>query len=228
MTPIPDEHHSARELQETFARLGRERSSKRVVRRHVPARRALAIAVASLLACAAVAGAVRLVVGDGTIVRGEQSPGKELRRAPRDRTLAAARAHDPVGGFDWGMRAYASAAGGRCLLVGRLDAGRIGRVTDGRFEPFSTDSPGTCSSAGSHSLVATRIYPAADGGRTVLFGFFDRTIHSARIESPRGDHAVDIAPDGTFLTVSRGRRPARETLVLTGVRTERRVLEPGR
>lgn len=222
MSRIPEHHRAARELEETFARLGRERAGRRAPggRR---AQRAVMIALAALLLSAAVAGAVRLLTDDGPPVPGERQLPNDIKRAPADRSLALARADDPHGSLSWGLRSYASSSGGRCLVAGRLKDGRLGVLRDGRFRPFASDAPGVCSPRDAHSLVANQVYPGTDP-RTALFGFVDRTITSARVQSGGRSTPVPIATDGTFLVVWTGTRPPAGTLILKGPTEIRRPL----
>lgn len=228
MTKIPQDHRAARELYDAFVQLGRERAeespaARRPRRRN--RRRALLVLVLAVLVPAAAAGAAHLLLDGGSAVPHEPKLPPDVRRAPADRALAAATATDPDRALPWGLRLYASAAGGRCALVGRVRTGALGVVRDGRFRAFTPDAPGMCAQPGQRTLVATQASGTGPARRSVLFGFVDRSVTEVRIVDGNRSKTVTIAPDGSYIFVSAA--PFSGTLVLASKDGEtRRDLAP--
>jgi hypothetical protein len=205
MTKIPEEHKAARELYDAFVTLGRERAqlqdgSKRPRRRR-SGRRLVLILTIAILAPAAAAGAY-VLLGSPALVPDEPQLPPDVRRAPADRALAAARAADPAGGLPWAMRLYPSADGGRCALIGELKGGALGVFRQGRFHTFAPDAPGACAPSGQRRLIAAQGSGIAPNHRSVLFGFVDRSVTSIRIVDGGRETPVPIAPDGSYIVVT--------------------------
>ena len=207
MTKIPDEHSAARELYDAFVAAGRERSGQPALpaeadRSRWRTRRVLIAVPVVLLTLVTGAGAARILLDDGPAVPGEPKVSPNVRREPADAALAAVRAADPYGGLPWGERLYSSATGGRCALIGRVRDGTLGVVRDGRFSALAPDAPGACGRAGARRLIARQ--ESADANpRSVLFGFVDRSVRSIDIVAGAQRTRVPIAPDGSYLVVTK-------------------------
>ena len=228
MTKIPEEHRAARDLYDSFAALGEEEAARRASAsrggwwRRWRMRRAFGVVPVALLTLVAAAGAGRVLFDDDAVLPGDRGAPSETRRAHRDAALTAVRAADPDGGLPWGMRLYTSAAGGRCAIVGRVRGQALGRMVRGQFLPLAADVPGTCGSAGAHMLIA-RNENAEAPARSVLFGFVDRSVRGMSIVDAGRRRAVPVAPDGSFLVVTK-RRLGGELRINTDGRTIRRDL----
>jgi hypothetical protein len=209
VTPIPDSHPAARDLQRQFAELGRRQqgAARRVRRRRgLSVRRPAVLAAALLGLAAAGAGATKLLVADQPgRVAGDAGAGEGLRQAPRDARLASAVTADPGGGLPWGLRTYVNTSGDTCLVVGRLLHGRLGVLQSGRFQELASDVPGHCESGGDHLFFSRTTYGAGGDYRTVLLGLADRQVRAVMLRTGSREVPVQIGDDGSFLVVLAGR-----------------------
>jgi hypothetical protein len=209
MSRIPPEHQAARGLEESFRRLGEERSAARRRRkRPSPIARVLVTALAALLAVSAAAAGTKVFLNDGGSVAPESQPPGSLKRSPADRRLAQAKSADPVERAPWGLRLYTGAGGKTCVLAGRLVGGRIGVLQGTTFTELPWSAPGVCTDLNRvHVLVGSRRYGGvvAAGGRSLLYGVADRTVSGLALStSPAVRRPIPIAADGTFIVALQG------------------------
>jgi hypothetical protein len=227
VSEIPREHEAARALQREFERLGRERAAAAgaTARRRGPRRRrTLVLALVATLLLAAVAAAATGLLWDDDPVSSEREPlSPALERAPGDARLSPVRVPDPVEGPPWGARTYTSRLGLPCIYVGRVQAGRLGLVRDGRFAPYTGRVGGQCATEpDQHLTFSVRRSSEPDGGRSLVYGLVDRTVTSVALLRGVRRETLPIAPDGVFLHVSAGAEALRgaqlETVVAGRVR----------
>jgi hypothetical protein len=205
MSKIPPENEAARSLEQSFRRLGelRARDGRRK-RGPAPVGRGMLIAVAVLLALSAVAAGTKVFVADGGSVSPEHRL-RDLRRSPADRHLAQASRPDPVERGRWGLRLYTNTTGDACVVVGRVIAGRLGLVQNGRFSELPATAPGVCTDLRHlHVLATVRWIGATSGGRTLLYGIADRTIRGLSVVANGASSPIPIAADGSFIMVLKG------------------------
>lgn len=118
-----------------------------------------------------------------------------------------ATAPDPDGGPSWVVARFVNENGRECAAVGRLVAGRFGRVQgDGRFQPLGVGPGGVCGDAKQEFVHAIGVYPG-DGSRearTILFGIAGSVV-PAMVLAPDGSrHRLTRGARGGFLVVMRG------------------------
>lgn len=224
MSPIPDDHTAARDLERAFVELGRRRAEasgpspqpQPPRRRRRPARRVLVLAALATVGLAAVAGGAAIFTGDGAPKRSDRGAPPASRPLPPGLALAAASAADPSGALPWGVRVFESRAGGRCVVAGQVRDGVLGVFAGGAFAALPADSQNACAPAGEHIVIAARSAPGGGAPRTILVGTVDRTVRSMRIVGAAGPAAVKIAADGSFILVRLGANALRgDTLVVS-------------
>lgn len=187
------------ELGEQLLQASREVAARRQDERRRRRRRLQAIvsALAAIVVpsgALAVAGAFR----DGQVLSGDPAGGESPARDPD--VVSGSAVADPDGGqYPWALRIFTSAGGRECILVGRLQNGRIGRLENGSFRAFERDAPGACSDLRRQSLVllsATYV----DIDRTAIYGFAVGS-DSVRVRVGRTVTRVKTHAFGSYLVV---------------------------
>jgi len=213
VTKIPEEHHAARALEESFRALGAQRARRRRRRPAWGWGRIVVAALTSVFVVAGVATGTKVFLGDGGMLRSDAGDVGSLHGRidpdPTYRQLAQATAADPHERARWGMRMFKSRTGETCLVLGRVVDGRLGVVRQGQFKRLPTRATGMCAPLeAEHVVLATRTYYDTPERRSVLYGAVDRTVSEAHILAVTGRTTpVAIAPDGTFLVVRSGANP---------------------
>jgi hypothetical protein len=212
VTKVPPDRQSTHALYEELERAGRRMAAeRRPARRRAPWRSgALAPALSALLAILVVGGGVavgtKVFTADDDPLPSDSGAPADVRHAPSDAHVAQATSRDPVDArARWGLRLYPNGRGDTCVLAGRLQDGRLGRVLDGRFSELPAGAPGFCTDLeAEHAMVVTRGATAGTGPRALLYGAVDRTVTGLSLGRPGAERPVTIAPDGTYLVVGVG------------------------
>lgn len=124
-----------------------------------------------------------------------------------DPQLSQSRVPDPVDDIDWGLRVYNEpGTGRRCVVLGQLLAGNLGRASAGRFRPFGPRPKAYCKERDQRWMIIVRRFAVPpDGRRTAVFGVVDRTVLSLGIGRDAPGIPMPIGPDdGTVLYVVKG------------------------
>jgi hypothetical protein len=208
---IPPDRRSTHELYEQFREAGqRKAKAQRAARRRTWVSQVPGPALGAVLAFLVVGGGIavgtKVFTSDEAPLKGDPSPGADVRRAPGARQLAQAVVDDPsVAGARWGVRVYPNDRGDTCVTGGRYVDGRVGREVSGQFREYGTDVQGLCTDlASEHASVVLRSYSVASEQRTLVYGVVDRTVRGVAL-GPRGNpKPVPVAPDGSYLVVGRG------------------------
>lgn len=129
-------------------------------------------------------------------------PRTKVWRPVFDPLLAQAHARDPGGATVWGLRAFIN-AGRRCVVLGRVEGGRVGRRADGRFEELSAGAPPACLRRGQDTMLLVRKYGSTTGRRTLVYGVAARDVRVAIGRRPPG-RELPVADDGTFVLAVAG------------------------
>ncbi len=173
-------------------------------------------------------GAILVVGAAWTIASDQIDPYKPPPRTQRwkpvfDPLLAEAHVNDPKASVAWGMRAFRR-SGRRCVVLGHLVAGRIGRRADGRFQELAAGAPPDCLPRGRSTMVLVRDYGAATGGRTIVYGIAARGVSIGIGRRPPG-RPLTIANDGTYVAVlPRSEIANLKAFVISGGKTTTRTL----
>jgi hypothetical protein len=180
---------------------------RQITRRARRRRGALAI-VAVLVPTAAVAG-----VG-GIFPSGDPLPGAEHVPRVQAGVIPSSATPDPAGLLPWALQLQSRPDGRDCLLLGRLRAGDLGQIENGRFRAYPADAPGLCGDLQRDPILAfvdvrTRPHP-----RTIIFGLApDRAPVTLRIRGrqlSQVPHAL-----GAYLFVLSGRQPTNGAVIST-------------
>jgi hypothetical protein len=167
-------------------------------------RNALIFAVGALACAGAGAGASGVFDADeGRPI--ERDPAPQMGDPAADPNVVTSSATaDPAGGLPWAVKVFTNDAGQDCVRVGRLRAGALGRVVDGRFRALPDDASATaCADLERQPLlVARQAVPGADA-RTIVYGIArDRRPVKVTLGGP----AAVVRPrgQGAFVVVRRG------------------------
>ena len=112
---------------------------------------------------------------------------------------------DPRGGPPWAVRVTPTAAGERCIAVGRTDGRAFGPVdATGQILDAGPSFSGSCADPGSDPLqvaLARYVDTAGTGPRSVLFGVADASVASIAVTQPSGIEPVTPDRYRTFVVV---------------------------
>src|SRR4051812_37754009 len=123
-----------RELFDAAERLEAPRHARRWRRRGAP----VLVALGSLVVVGGAVAAATGLLATGDPVPPQRGPALVAPAKPKTGfTLAGVRAVDPEGGPDWGIGTYDARVGATCVVVGRVQNGRLGVV--GRDGVFADD-----------------------------------------------------------------------------------------
>jgi hypothetical protein len=167
----------------------------------------LGVVAALVLTGTAGAGVVALTEGPPF----PDAPAGDL--APRDRpvpgsdSLADALAPDPAGGPAWGIRVSESETGQRCMAVGRVHDGRVGRIENGEFRELGRLGPSGCQPplAPGQAFSGRVSFTGSPEPRSVAHGFAAADVDRIEIR-PRRAAPITVEPsaDGTYIAVFEG------------------------
>lgn len=143
--------------------MARGRSSRRRGR----TRSILTATLAAIVAGGVAATAARLVEREGAPVLPDRGADGRFVPPLDPQVLVGTVQDDPLGGDPWALKAFSSASGDDCVLVGRLRAGVFGVVQGRLFRALPSDAPGLCGDVAADGLTA---YLQRFDGRTAIFG----------------------------------------------------------
>lgn len=142
------------------------------------------------------------------LLTGSPIPGAHERDVPDESTplrstarLMGIDAPDPGAGRSWDMRVSRSRTGQLCLAVGQVADGRLGIVgIDERWRALPQLGYDTCGQG--PLLVGARVFdaPRLEDVRTVVSGVAGPGVTSVEVSG----RALELGPEGTFLTVFAG------------------------
>jgi hypothetical protein len=150
------------------------------------------------------AGAAWTIAGDRLNPPPHRPPPKtELWKPSFDPQIAQARMRDPNGTVLWGLRSWLNDSDQRCIRLGRIVNGRLGKLIRHRFQEMKAGADPKCLPRGEATVVYAEDFGLATGARSVAYGVAGRDVHIRVGRRPPGQE-VPVAGDGTFLYVAAG------------------------
>lgn len=193
---MTDEHDrpSLPGLERFGAELAAAAQRRGTMRRHGVSRRlGLALAAGCLVLVAA--------VGAGFLIGHESSRDPARATAdPAQRAPIVVTAPDPGGSLPWAARIYTSADGSECIVAGRLNAGRLGRLVRGVFRPLPREALAMCGQLDPRRFFYTTVRADGEPSRSLLYGRAGEDIKALSIAAG-GKRDVRVGPGGAFLVV---------------------------
>ncbi|MEJ7788144.1 MAG: hypothetical protein WKF96_25360 [Solirubrobacteraceae bacterium] len=212
MSPIPDDHPAARELERRFRELGSEKAAGAIP----PPRRGLRTRVAVGAGMIITAATIMVVA----LTTQGSSPQPDRATDPVSQIV-----DDPGGADPWGVRGFIDNRGRRCVGVGRLRGGAFQRLANPSVRPLFRGASGTCLRDRDQDLrVVNRSVRSESGVRSLLYGVVSSGVRSLRVSEGGDARAVAVGRGGVFLLVRAGSDLFRAAIVIAeSTRGEQRV-----
>lgn len=171
-----------------------------------------------LLALAAIlVPTVALAGVNGLFGSGEPLPRDDFLAPVRAGLIPSSATPDPDGALPWALQLQSRADGQDCLLLGRVRAGELGQIENGRFRRYQADTPGLCGSLKRDPILAFVTTRGAPQPRTIVYGLApDRAPVTLRIAGRRLTQAPHAL--GAYIFVLRGAQMADGAVVSTQAR----------
>jgi hypothetical protein len=203
----PDQQQPARDLLRErlleAARREEAQTARPARRRRRRRRRTIGLGVAALLGAAVAAGAADLI-STGEPVRDASHSGSQYEPAPAGAPVLVAKARDPDRNSTWGVGIYTGANGQTCAIAGQVRGVTLGRIENGRFRAYTSDSNGACGDLRRHPIFLDRLLVGGAHPRTIIYGRARASERTVVAESEGRPHSAPTARGGAFVFVFAG------------------------